>query len=271
MVHSHPDRVAHEIYTAEALCAHERDEEVNKEGEGCSLEPSHVLTYGELNRKANAIARWLLSSTSCSPSSENGKIDQEKAIFGEKGVKGEKICVCMEREAAFYVIMAAIWKAGGVYCSVGHLSHLIIQKSYGVEMLFRLIPRFRQRGRDTLCRIVARNWYSCIRLRSVKFISMIFPLISRVSYHEKILWAILTAGAVTVAPLVLILADEYDLDQCGPVRSSNRDAFGAASTQENLETDVQEAELDDVSYLLYTSGECLNKRHFHSLYFDSYQ
>lgn len=186
IAHSHPDRVAHEIYTAEALRGHDRDEEGETEGETCKgLEPSHVLTYGELNRRANAVAKWLLSSTFYRPSPKNGKIDQGRVVIGEKGVRGEKICVCMEREAAFYVIMAAIWKAGGVYCSVRHLFLPTMWVSHGVEILFRSILHFRLRGRGTLFRIVARSWYSCTRFRSVTFFSMIFPPISKASHDRK--------------------------------------------------------------------------------------
>ena len=54
---------------------------------------------------------------------------------------------------------------------------------------------------------------------------------------------------------MLILTDEYDLSQCQAVRSPNCDTFVGASTEEDLQPDVQETELDDVSYLLYTSGE----------------
>ena len=57
-----------------------------------------VLTYGELNRRSNEVARWLVSLLN--------------------GGKEERVCVCRQRDAWFYVVQAAIWKAGACYVAV---------------------------------------------------------------------------------------------------------------------------------------------------------
>ncbi|KAK0465926.1 acetyl-CoA synthetase-like protein [Desarmillaria tabescens] len=73
-----PDAIAHEIYT--------------------SMEkPPFLLTYGEYNRQSNILARWLVA---------NG-------IHIE-----DKVALCSPRTPHFYIIMAAILKAGGCYVSI---------------------------------------------------------------------------------------------------------------------------------------------------------
>ncbi|KAF8341217.1 uncharacterized protein EI90DRAFT_1704265 [Cantharellus anzutake] len=200
MAHDHPDRVAHEIYTADDLRAHEEDDGEHEE-QG-SLKPSVMLTYGELNRRANAVAKWLLS----------GSISKSKEKQGERGnvkVKREKICVCMERDAAFYVIMAAIWKAGGIYCSIDPTLPVerkrYIVKDSGSKLVFVHTPEERE------------------------------ALLSEFEDEDE-------------APIVSILEDEYDLERCEPVFELSL-RWGSVE-----EMDVEESGLDDVSYLLYTSG-----------------
>ncbi|KIY73113.1 acetyl-CoA synthetase-like protein [Cylindrobasidium torrendii FP15055 ss-10] len=73
-----PDAIAHEIYAT-------------------LQEPPLMLTYGELNRKSNALAHWLVS----------------------KGIEVEdKVPLCSNRSQYFYIAMAAILKAGGCYVSI---------------------------------------------------------------------------------------------------------------------------------------------------------
>ncbi|KAL1693266.1 hypothetical protein GGG16DRAFT_123376 [Schizophyllum commune] len=73
-----PNAIAHEVYA--------------------SLEqPPQFVTYGELNEQTNVLARWLVA---------NGV-----------GVE-DKVCLCSQRNALFYVAMAAILKAGACYVSI---------------------------------------------------------------------------------------------------------------------------------------------------------
>ncbi|KAK7033521.1 Non-ribosomal peptide synthetase [Paramarasmius palmivorus] len=79
-----PDAVAHEIYTTNGL----------------ECEPE-LLTYGELNRRSNQLAKWLLR------------------IRAEKGDEAEfMVALCRSRDAWFYIANAGIWKAGGCYVSI---------------------------------------------------------------------------------------------------------------------------------------------------------
>ncbi|KAK0234152.1 hypothetical protein IW262DRAFT_1334699 [Armillaria fumosa] len=73
-----PDAIAHEIYAS-----------MDK--------PPRLLTYGEYNRQSNILARWLVT---------NG-------IHVE-----DKVALCSLRTSHFYIIMAAILKAGGCYVSI---------------------------------------------------------------------------------------------------------------------------------------------------------
>uniref|UniRef100_A0A0W0FS42 Carrier domain-containing protein n=1 Tax=Moniliophthora roreri TaxID=221103 RepID=A0A0W0FS42_MONRR len=80
-----PDAIAHEIYTTNGL----------------ESEPE-LLTYGELNRRSNELARWLLR------------------FRAEKGVEQDQfmVALCRSRDAWFYIANTAIWKAGGCYVSI---------------------------------------------------------------------------------------------------------------------------------------------------------
>ncbi|KAL1744045.1 hypothetical protein HDZ31DRAFT_64457 [Schizophyllum fasciatum] len=73
-----PDAIAHEVYSS-------------------LEEPPQFVTYGELNEQTNVIARWLVA---------NGV-----------GIE-DKVCLCSQRNAFFYVAMAAILKAGACYVSI---------------------------------------------------------------------------------------------------------------------------------------------------------
>uniref|UniRef100_D8PSX8 Carrier domain-containing protein n=1 Tax=Schizophyllum commune (strain H4-8 / FGSC 9210) TaxID=578458 RepID=D8PSX8_SCHCM len=73
-----PNAIAHEVYA--------------------SLEqPPQFVTYGELNEQTNVVARWLVA---------NGV-----------GIE-DKVCLCSQRNAFFYVAMGAILKAGACYVSI---------------------------------------------------------------------------------------------------------------------------------------------------------
>lgn len=105
---THPEWPAHEIYASGDLW----DEE-NQEGGG-----KEVITYGELNGRSNSVARWLIARL---------------GLVGGEG-KEERICVCSQRDAWFYVLQAAIWKAGCCYVSVSTLSSAVnVVRRVGLE------------------------------------------------------------------------------------------------------------------------------------------
>lgn len=74
-----PNAVAHELYAT-----------------GSS--PKEILTYGDLDRRSNQMARWL----------------QKNAAVK----RGSRVGVCRERDGAFYICMAGILKAGGCYVPI---------------------------------------------------------------------------------------------------------------------------------------------------------
>lgn len=60
--------------------------------------PKQVLTYGDLNNKSNQMARWLIA---------HADVGRET-----------RVAICRDRDAGFYICMAAILKAGGCYVPI---------------------------------------------------------------------------------------------------------------------------------------------------------
>jgi hypothetical protein len=134
--HSHPNRIAHEIYGPHAFStappspassATSRNEGDGMKDDGADADfrpfvPTATLTYGRLDSLSDALARWLLRPFTDYSQIGNKGVSRNPNLFdgqGGGGIKrGATICVCLERTANFYVTQAAIWKAGGIYVPV---------------------------------------------------------------------------------------------------------------------------------------------------------
>lgn len=75
-----PQAIAHELYSS-------------------TTEKPYLMTYSELDKKSNQLARWIRS-----------KVDSFQIETS--------IAVCRNRDAHFYIAHAAIWKAGGCYVPI---------------------------------------------------------------------------------------------------------------------------------------------------------
>jgi hypothetical protein len=134
---SHPTRIAHEIYGPRAFTSPPSPTpRAVSESEGSAigsddfdidfgpLEPTSTLSYGRLNLYSNVLARWLLRPFAHQSQKGSQRVSVTTVLNtfdgqGGGGIeKGDKICVCLERTANFYVAQAAIWRAGGVYVPV---------------------------------------------------------------------------------------------------------------------------------------------------------
>lgn len=89
------------------------------------------ITYFELNRKSNQIARWLLRLG----------LQQE-----------DRVAVCMDRNLDFHGVMMGIMRAGGCYVPVCFSSLQLI--FIALTFSFRLILNYRWRERFTLLRML---------------------------------------------------------------------------------------------------------------------
>ena len=134
--HSHPTRIAHEIYGPHAFStppvSSTSSATLGNEGNAMKNEvvevdlrpfvPTATLTYGRLDSLSDTLARWLLRPFTDYSQTRNKGVASNPRIYDGQGGGGLKrgvtICVCLERTANFYIAQAAIWKAGGIYVPV---------------------------------------------------------------------------------------------------------------------------------------------------------
>lgn len=112
-----PDRMLHELF----------EDQVRRTPDSVAIEYDGVsLTYAELNRKANQLARHLRS----------------------RGVAADQIVgICMERSLEMVLSLLAVWKAGGAYMPLDP-SHPMERLAFVLEEAMPKVVLIQERQRD---------------------------------------------------------------------------------------------------------------------------